>query len=71
MNVEPQFLLLDTRKIMDDDQCEVCENRCKHGYCDCSDDVCPDCYDEWNLEQEAEREANWQTNVIGPMFGWK
>ena len=53
-----------------DDQCPICEARCKHGRCDCDQEACPDCMERWNLEREAEAEANWQRNVIGPMFGF-
>lgn len=42
---------------------------CKHGY-DEDEDVCPECRKRRVLELEAEIEANWQRNVIGPMFGW-
>lgn len=54
-----------------EDQCSACNNRCIHGVCDCSAEMCVDCWRKWNLEKEAEREANWQRNVIGPALGFE
>lgn len=52
-------------------QCGECEGRCIHGYCDCDNEVCPECFRRFQLEQEAEREANWQRDVAGPLLGFK
>ena len=55
----------------DNNECEICGGTiCKHGVCDCSDESCPECRKRAELEREAEREANWQREVIGPLFGW-
>jgi uncharacterized Zn ribbon protein len=54
----------------EDKQCPQCDSRCVHGYCECCEDVCPECMRRWNLEQEADAEAKFQREVIGPMFGW-
>lgn len=54
-----------------DEQCPVCNYRCIHGICDCSGEMCADCWRKWNLEQEAELEANFQINVMGPALGFE
>ena len=51
--------------------CERChEEICKHGICYCQDERCYDCTRREQLEYEADREAAWQRNVIGPIFGF-
>src|SRR5437588_612801 len=54
--------------------CERCgEPICKHGVCWCDgehDGHCSDCSRRAHLEYEAEREANFQKNVAGPLLGF-
>lgn len=51
--------------------CSFCgEEICEHGGCWCEDRNCSICARHRELEADAEREANWQRNVIGPMFGF-
>lgn len=56
------------------DCCPRCgEEICKHGVCWCDGDEdghCSDCSRRANLEYEAEREANFQKNVAGPLLGF-
>lgn len=53
------------------DSCRICgEEICKHGGCWCEDRHCSICARKRELEAEAEREFNFQRDVIGPMFGW-
>jgi hypothetical protein len=56
--------------------CARCgEPICRHGFCACNekDDVatCPDCARRRQDELDCEREARFQRDVIGPMFGFK
>jgi ribosome-binding protein aMBF1 (putative translation factor) len=55
--------------------CQVCgEPICPHGFCVCNEasDVptCPDCRKRREDELDAAREAAWQRDVIGPLFGF-
>ena len=51
--------------------CSFCgEDVCKHGGCWCEEHFCRICARRAELAQEAEDEAAWQRDVIGPMFGF-
>ncbi len=53
--------------------CSRCgEDICPHGLCYCGDQEgrCRDCSRRKQLEYEAEREARWQRDVIGPLCGF-
>jgi len=56
--------------LCEENQCPHCYQRCEHGYCACNDDDCPECSRQERLEQEAEDEANFQRNVVGPLLGF-
>ena len=46
---------------------------CQHGLCWCADrgdGACRECSDRRQREYEADREAKFQREVIGPMFGF-
>lgn len=55
--------------------CAEChEQICPHGLCWCADKgdgACHKCADRQQLAWEADREAAFQRDVIGPMFGWR
>jgi hypothetical protein len=51
--------------------CRKCgEEICKHGGCWCEGSICRICTRKRELAIEAEREFNFQRDVIGPMFGF-
>ncbi len=60
----------EAKRMPDDEQCPQCDSRCIHGYCECCEETCPQCLRRQILEEEAEEEAAWQRDVIGPMFGF-
>jgi hypothetical protein len=59
-------------------ECARCgEEICPHGFCVCNEEdgsepaTCPDCAKRRQDELDCEREANFQRDVIGPLFGFK
>jgi hypothetical protein len=51
--------------------CRTCDEEiCKHGGCSCEERHCRICARRRDLEAQAEREAIFQTEIIGPMLGW-